>query len=86
MFMSDDGYIKEMRLHISRGFSKLCFQILKKKDIDKYSLQKIKAISSLPLSGTFLFSIPRHHENAHELKILILRTFRTFLAFYRCTT
>lgn len=79
--MSDDGYIKEMRLQTSRGFSKLCFQILKSKNINKYSLQKIKAIGSLPLSGTFLFRIPRHHENAQELKSLILRTFRTFLLF-----
>lgn len=78
VFLSDDGYIKEMRLQTWRGFSKLCFWILKRKNIDKHSLQKMKAISSSPLSGTFFFRIPRHHENAQELKSPVTEDFQNF--------
>lgn len=69
-----------------KGLFQIVLSNLEKQEHQQIFFAKIKAIGSLPLCGTFLFRIPRHHENAQELKSLILRTFRTFLLFYRCTT
>lgn len=68
-FMFDDGYIKETGLQTSKAFSKLRFWILKRKSI---------AICPLPFSGTFLFRIPKHHDNAQELKGLISECLQNF--------
>lgn len=64
-----------------KGLFQIVLSNLEKQEHRQIFFAKKKAIGSLPLCGTFLFRIPRHHENAQELKSLILRTFRTFLLF-----
>lgn len=56
---------------------------LEKEEHQQIVFAKIKAISSLPLSGTIFFKIPRHHENAQELKSPITEDFQNFPPVYK---